>query len=87
MQLSEIVKTLEGSSQEARDAVAGLIVRLGSARRASTYRCYGRAGADAVHAFLEASGVDHDMSPSSFDRDSVQFSFKEIGRASCRERV
>lgn len=76
MKLSEIVKTLEGSSQEARDAVAGLIVRLGSARRASTYRCYGRAGADAVHAFLEASGVAHDMSPSSFDQDSVQFSFR-----------
>lgn len=77
MKLSEIIKTLEGSSQEARDAVAGLIVRLGSARRASTYRCYGRAGADAVHAFLEASGVAHDMTPSSFDRDSVQFSFKD----------
>lgn len=77
MKLSEIVKTLEGSSQEARDAVAGLIVRLGSVRRASTYRCYGRAGADAVHAFLEASGVAHDMSPSSFDQDSVQFSFKD----------
>ena len=77
MKLSEIVKTLEGSSQEARDAVAGLIVRLGSARRASTYRCYGRAGADAVHAFLEASGVAHDMSPSSFDQNSVQFSFKD----------
>lgn len=76
MKLSEIVKTLEGSSQEARDAVAGLIVRLGSVRRASTYRCYGRAGADAVHAFLEAAGVAHDMSPSSFDQDSVQFSFK-----------
>lgn len=78
MKLSEIVKTLDGSSQEARDAVAGLIVRLGSDfRRASAYRCYGKAGADAVHAFLDASGVAHDMAPSTFDADSVQFTFKD----------
>lgn len=78
MKLSEIIKTLDGSSQEARDAIAGLIVRLGSdSRRASAYRCYGNAGADAVHAFLEASGVAHDMVPSAFDVDSVQFTFKD----------
>lgn len=78
MKLSEIIKTLDGSSQEARDAVAGLIVRLGSdTRRASAYRCYGKAGADAVHAFLDASGVAHDMAPSTFDADSVQFTLKD----------